>query len=271
MFTSHLLSSHQTLKKILTPEIVRDLRATVTEDDDPEDLETCHLVKKLVTGQKLPSFEELYDTHPTDKRWEPIPYSTRQRALVTRFRAKLCSGDSVERESEVREMLTCKTCRKSPFDAYITACMHVLCHPCFLNLNKGKSEIKCGCGTLFQKIHDVAFYHTVESLRGPGPVNTGEETAVEAPRLATGYNIEQAETDWVDDAGHLMQGAKLKAIRACVVDWFKKSPDAKVIIFTQFLDMTHILSCLCEHEGWGYVTVRAHVFLPANTIMTVVR
>ena len=256
MFTSHVLSCHVTLKRILTPEIVRDLRAAVTEDGEPEDLETCYLVEKLVADRKLPLSEELYHANSSDKRREPIPYTPRQRALVTRFRVKLTLAESSENESQISEILTCRKCRESPFDAYITTCTHVLCHTCFAGLNSGKSVLKCGCGTIFHDLQDVAFYRAIESLRDSIPSRMSEDEAeTVAPRLATASDVDEGEIDWVKSAGHLMQGSKLNTIRACVVEWFKKAPDAKIIIFTQFLDMVRILVLLCEQEGWGCVQV----------------
>lgn len=251
MFTSHaLVASKDALKDLLTVDMIRSIRTEIIDEAEPEDLETCYIYEKLVRGEKLPTFEELLQSRPLWARGI-LNYGPRQRSLITRFRTKLNAAETPELQAESLAMTRCKKCNSEPFDGYITSCMHVTCHPCYLTLNRKKNaEQKCGCG---ETTTDVAFYHTIESLREEIPVKPNP------PRLSTvqtGTEIVQNDIDWVDAAGHIMKGGKLKAVRYCVCEWFSKSRDVKVVLFTQFLGMVKILAAMCESEGWGFTTVR---------------
>lgn len=53
-------------------------------------------------------------------------------------------------------------------------------------------------------------------------------------------------------AGDVLPSAKTRAIKAQLLVWMEEDPDAKIIIYTQFLGMVDILGRMCESEGWGY-------------------
>lgn len=248
MCTSHVLvASEKALKKLLSRETIRAIRAEIADEAEPEDLETCYIYEKLIRGEKLPTFDEIQRSRPPGNGG-PIEYSPKERALITQFRTNLNAKDSTDQSCD---MTTCRKCKSEPFDGYIMSCMHVTCYMCFLTLNRKKkrTETKCGCGEM---VTGFAFYRVIDSLRDEIPTKT---TPPGSSTVLTGADIEQKDFNWVDAAGHLMQGAKLKAIRSCVLDWFSKSCNAKVVIFTQFLDMVRVLSAMCETEGWGYTTV----------------
>ncbi|KAG5304769.1 DNA repair helicase RAD5,16, SNF2 family helicase [Histoplasma capsulatum G186AR] len=61
--------------------------------------------------------------------------------------------------------------------------------------------------------------------------------------------------NWVACVGHLMPGAKLTAISSCLVNWFKNSVETKVVIFTQFLGMAHVLGSMCQENRWGHLSL----------------
>jgi hypothetical protein len=72
--------------------------------------------------------------------------------------------------------------------------------------------------------------------------------------------------DWVAAFGESMPGAKFDAIAAQVKEWSEKDSTAKIVIFTQYINSTRLLRCLCKVHGWKYSEVgvletikRAHV------------
>jgi hypothetical protein len=255
MFTSHvILVGDSVLSKVLTPEIVRAIRKKIEDDASFEELETCYLLENLAGGKELPDQKTLQAGHPNGKRWFRPDYTSAQLALITTFRFKLNGPQTAETPVTTK----CRICGKSPFDAYIISCMHVLCLECFGSANAttdaAEEGLKCGCGSA---VKEWAFFPTIESLQTtlptiPEPGTDSPGNAVQPVRPAIG---------WLGSAGHLMQGAKLQAVRHCILNWVQSNPKVKIVVFTQFLGMVHILSGLCQTEGWGYKTVRASSLL----------
>ncbi|KAJ5199655.1 SNF2-related protein [Penicillium cf. griseofulvum] len=70
----------------------------------------------------------------------------------------------------------------------------------------------------------------------------------------TGVPCEEVEQrqDWIAAFGKSMPGAKFDAITAQVNEWFEKDSTAKIVIFTQYVNSTRLLRCLCEVHDWKY-------------------
>jgi hypothetical protein len=243
---------------------MQKIRQDIAADAEPEDLETCYILEKLVRGHRLPRLEDIHANHPTNNRWIRPNYDASQRALIARFRARLNAVETEETGSTLT-MTKCIVCKESPFDAYLTSCMHALCFECFRSVNAEKrgteGDTKCGCGAI---VTEWAFYNVVESLRmtvPPCDIENGSGTGISDPDTTA---LDE-HVDWVRSAGHLIQGAKLKAVRTCVLDWFEKektrNTNLKVVIFTQFLSMVDLLGGLCDSEGWKYKKVSTRCFL----------
>lgn len=57
-----------------------------------------------------------------------------------------------------------------------------------------------------------------------------------------------------------MPGAKVDKVRDLVANWVREDPDAKGVVFTQFLDFVRIFSSICAKEGWAHCRVSALQF-----------
>jgi len=57
--------------------------------------------------------------------------------------------------------------------------------------------------------------------------------------------------DWISLKGEVLPSAKTMATKSQILEWLKKDPDCKIIIFTQFLPMTRILEKICRTEDWS--------------------
>jgi SNF2 family DNA or RNA helicase len=75
---------------------------------------------------------------------------------------------------------------------------------------------------------------------------------------------EPEDVDWIELSGAPLPSAKTSATKACILNWLKKAPETKIIIYTQFLDMIRILQKMCTIEGWGFVTFTGKMTFPAR-------
>lgn len=64
------------------------------------------------------------------------------------------------------------------------------------------------------------------------------------------------DVDWITYHGDLLPSAKTTAAKAQLLTWFENSPNEKVVIFTQWIDMIRIFERICSIEQWGCVAVR---------------
>jgi ERCC4-related helicase len=71
---------------------------------------------------------------------------------------------------------------------------------------------------------------------------------------------EDEELDWISATQGGMPGAKVDKVRELVANWIREDPDAKVVVFTQFLDFVRIFSSICTKEGWEHCRVSALLF-----------
>ena len=75
---------------------------------------------------------------------------------------------------------------------------------------------------------------------------------------------EPEDVDWIGFPGAPLPSAKTSATKACILNWLKQAPEAKIIIYTQFLDMIRILQKMCKIERWGFVTFTGKMSFPAR-------
>lgn len=241
MFTSHILLAHEMLQDILTDEVMRSLYASIGDDAQPADYEILELLDKLRGKVPLPTIDDILESTTT----EPKQNSSVDEQIINNYQIAL---------SVNTELRNCKQCSASSYSAYILTCTHIHCTFCFPRLAKNQNGVVCRCGPTIQA---YTFCSAIPSLYGSALAmrDLVTENTIQQPPNASRAD-EGTSDKWILAAGHLMPSAKLTAIRSLVANWLNGDPDTKVTIFTQFLGMVDILSCMCLKEGWGHTTVR---------------
>jgi hypothetical protein len=52
--------------------------------------------------------------------------------------------------------------------------------------------------------------------------------------------------------GPVLRSAKTKAAEAQIESWLADDPDAKILVFTQFIGMLKVMSRICSEREWGH-------------------
>lgn len=231
MFTSHLLIAQDYLKRMLSPETMEKLRAAICDDPQPEDLEICFLLDKLVENQPVISLGAVRkSSSPSIRQHEVV-----KKELMDRFSQQ---STSLIASNTPRSCIIC-TCSLTE-SLYFTSCMHSYCKDCYED-SQGESNLtQCEC--------TLPIEEAIWIDKSP-PATTGEGADTDDDEF------EADPRNWVTAAGLLMPGAKMTAIKNLVRGWLNESADTKITIFTQFLSMVDLLSMVCADEGWGFVTV----------------
>lgn len=66
---------------------------------------------------------------------------------------------------------------------------------------------------------------------------------------------DEPESDWVAQIGNSMPGAKVTAVQKQLKKWLSEDEEAKIVIFTEFLDSNRLLQYMCRANGWNYALV----------------
>ncbi|KLJ06518.1 hypothetical protein EMPG_10086 [Blastomyces silverae] len=265
MFTCHPLLAQMVLKDFLTIDEVQSLRLSIRECSEPEDEQMCSLLEDLIREQKLLENEQ-EQSSSADKAQLPKLQVTVSQKLVNDFVDTLkLSGEEQDKSKK------CIRCHCPPTSAHLTSCLHIYCQDC-----AGETMIQagsvCDCGA---PVGQTVFCESLEPLiaratrQSEGnqivPLNPRKRSRGKPNKKGSeSGDLEETVMDWVDRAGHKMPGAKLTAIRSCLADWFKRSRGTKVVIFTQFLGMTSILSSMCQKNGWGHLLHTGQMLLQAR-------
>lgn len=229
MFTGHSLVIQAQLKELLTPHSMKEMRYAVEEEPQPDstDLKMLEIFERLTTGSNA-----LTSDSSEFRSQHQILNGNGNDKLIDEFRRFLNSLKVNNNLSELLRRSLCPICEQPPTGAYITECMHIYCGRC----------LPAECVECHLEISSTKYCNSIESL------NVKEQLFSDGPQLST--------SDWIQLAGSEMHGAKLAATRDCINDWFSKSSDTKVLIFTQFIDLGRILESMCRAGKWGYATVR---------------
>ncbi|KAK6392827.1 hypothetical protein LTR65_002908 [Meristemomyces frigidus] len=177
--------------------------------------------------------------------------------LSYRFRKYLDSLVSSEHWEAITQRCLCTGCRQPPKDPHVTSCFHIYCYACLTDLQhfaarRGHDHARCAeCG---------ACYTSVQKCEGLDTFNRSGSTqgAPEGPQAqskSAGKSKKASDTmeDWIGLKGEVLPSAKTTAVKACVLEWLQEEPEAKIIIYSQFLPMIRILGKICATEGWGFV------------------
>lgn len=169
-----------------------------------------------------------------------------------------------------------------PDDPYVTSCFHVYCKECltamsFESAQREEVQVSClECGTFYGEaspcsgLQELGYNSPttiakVEKNRERKNSKASKKKKKDSKETGDSESgSEPEDVDWIELQGAPLPSAKTSATKACILNWLKKAPETKIIIYTQFLDMIRILQKMCRIEGWGFVTFTGKMTFPAR-------
>lgn len=183
----------------------------------------------------------------------------------TTFRLKkyLQSAAKSDRWQEIKDRTVCVSCRQPAILPYITDCFHIYClqyvyddcdpedpltfHRCLTDAShtaarRGQDSARCvECGNHYS---DCRPCDSLETLAEQASTRSSIESG------SSGKQKGQDE-DWLNLKGEVLPSTKTMAAKMQCLLWLEEKPDAKIIIYTQFIPLVHILERICKTEKWG--------------------
>ncbi|KAK0316053.1 hypothetical protein LTR82_012346 [Friedmanniomyces endolithicus] len=158
----------------------------------------------------------------------------------------------------INERSTCSGCKQPPNDPVITSCWHIYCKSCITDLQhyaarKGHDVAMCSeCGEAYTSYSPCEGLDTFDT-EGSTSESLAEVVSGKGKAKAKGKKKSKNDEmeDWINQKGDVLCSAKTVAMKAQILEWIKKDPDCKIIIFTQFVPMTRILEKICRTEEWS--------------------
>jgi SNF2 family DNA or RNA helicase len=159
---------------------------------------------------------------------------------------------------QLQDRTVCVHCNDKPVRPWVTSCYHIYCYECLMNVQHAAAEkdndrarcISCGIEFGESKPCDKFDIDTLEENSA-----TNSDSDRESLRRHGRKKDVRKKKDWIDMAGpDILPSSKTMAIKAQIINWIEKTPEVKIIIYTQFIDMIRILSKICHVERWRYNT-----------------
>ncbi|RHZ74032.1 hypothetical protein CDV55_109135 [Aspergillus turcosus] len=295
MISSHLLTTQDLVKGLLTPFLMRDLVEIARETRDPEHPST-QITKWFVTLKKGVSLAAAQPDNedPSQSRSE---LNGDREELVRQFHKFLTELHENEQWDERLRRTSCPRCGFTPIGPIITSCMHLYCEECYYILKNSltAADVEPICQICNNPIAEAAYCGTAETivLDEPSvpPSSTQNNTRKTKPSSRKKSNKmfgtrmlvtstqrsrkrqtdeeqqnEDEDLDWIVASQGEMPGAKVAKVRELVANWLREDPEAKIVVFTQFLDFVRIFSFICLKEGWKHCRLTGKMSMGARDL-----
>lgn len=257
--TAHPLMLQSTMLDLLDRSDLIKLGKAVKEYGslEPQGEVMMKRIKKLLT-RSYKQKESEKQTVDTERDAHLVPDTTSDENISTgrryginfRFSKYVDSLEKATKRRELDAIRVCHYCMKEASEPRVTSCLHVYCTACLEDMaheaaEQGLSSATCqvdGCGTVygFTEECDETFARLI-AMKKNGKTATGKPKKKKLPD-----DIK----DWIEGGGDIVASAKTTAVKAQVISWMENFPDSKIIIYTQFTAMIHILENMCKIERW---------------------
>ncbi|KAK3619865.1 hypothetical protein LTR56_023759 [Elasticomyces elasticus] len=153
----------------------------------------------------------------------------------------------------IKQRSICSGCKQPPNDPVVTSCFHIYCSTCLTDLQhysarRGHDGARCAeCGDVYTSVKPCEGLEAFDR-----DASSAETTDTALPTKAKKKSKDSDMDDWIGLKGEILPSAKTQATKAQVMNWLEEDPDAKIIIFTQFLPTIRILAKVCKTEGWSF-------------------
>ena len=155
---------------------------------------------------------------------------------------------------EFKNRVACARCKKLPKDPHFVSCQHTYCWECLVLMeneagDKGQEQAQCvACGEFYTGKEPYSL-RDIDSCVIPGEI--AADASGNKRKATSKSNAQQAISQWIDASGNMLPSAKTLAFKSQVMNYVEKDRTVKIIVYTQFMTMVHILTKICQIEGWA--------------------
>ncbi|KAI9790308.1 MAG: hypothetical protein M1833_001967 [Piccolia ochrophora] len=158
-------------------------------------------------------------------------------------------------DEEVDDHHICPICSDVCVTPWITQCKHIFCKECITAVCQAFSAVGSDyteCPTCQHTFTMSRPLESGEQKRRGSQGGGGSSIGDEASDTRRNKKKKQQNT-WLNLPGDIPLSAKTKAVKEQIVQWLRVFPTDKIVVFTQFHLMAHILGRICTDEGWRFV------------------
>ena len=269
--TSHIFLILESISTILTPEDYEKLEKITkrTENPNMDALRRYQIrqLREILAIRERQQGENGLDSVGLDDEAAAIDGrdSGGRHGLSFQFNKFLMTMKKRSGEKGVTGMLRCSACGLLPAkDPYITSCHHIYCESCLTFLLESaafadESSATClACNVKF--LHSEKYdEESMRKRKSPAKLGLGIFDAEEDNDESNSNENESGKKKkkkydrwaWIKSQPvDILPSAKTTAVKAQILNWIDENPKVKVIVFTQWIGMSHILDKVCDAEGW---------------------
>ena len=171
--------------------------------------------------------------------------------LIYRFSKDLKEMKKKSKWSELRERTLCHTCGEPPEEPWVTGCLHLYCRECLENLAYEAAQLDLDetachkCGTIYTESLPCEGLKELAICDLSASVFQGNKDKAPVKKKF------KLTMDYVDSKEYgVVLSTKTLAVKAQLGKWMREDPDRKIIVFTDWLMVMHVLARICQKEGW---------------------
>lgn len=261
---AHIFLAQDTISDLICRDDYERLRAMSADDlSDESEALLSYLQQHMASGigaKHRPSTDD--NTVLTESEVAPIDQATFDQAhgdlggshgLTFHFSRYLDALQNSESFSKCVERTMCVACRQPPNDPLVTSCYHIYCRQCLEDFQssaarRGNDRHRCAeCGTYYTDAKPC------ENILGPFEASHEASSSLQARAGSRSKSKEAKKADtnrWWSLKGEILPSAKTVAFKARVMTWLAEDPNVKIVVYSQFLPMVHILWRICQTERW---------------------
>lgn len=160
----------------------------------------------------------------------------------------------------IRNRSLCNRCGEIPEDEQCrlsVPCGHLYCQECIVVLMQKAQDAgtEAECSSCHNHITGAADLLAMDQIATEARLNT-PRTSFQAiagrEKRGSRGKVKNSDQKWLSIAGVEKLSSKAQAIESTVEEWIERDPNAKIVMFTLWIDMIKILGKLCARRGWGY-------------------
>ena len=230
----------------------KELLPIITDTTSPENQMLRGLKKMVAEKEQDIDVSDTVPLYSNPDEAVTVPKAGKKSSnLVSRFSKVLREMKRNSKWSELRERTLCHMCGEPPEEPIVTSCFHVYCKDCLGSLAYEASqsdldETPCRkCGTKFSESQPCEGLKELEIRDLSASVFQGDKDKAPVKKKF------KLTMNYVDSKEYgVVLSTKMLAVKAQLEEWIREDPDRKIIVFTEWLMIMHVVSRICQTEGW---------------------
>lgn len=157
---------------------------------------------------------------------------------------------------ELQSRSKCHNCNDTPEGTVKVSvpCGHLYCEECIATLLQSAEAANthatcCECSNPIAGAADMQALERIAAEAGARRTMSPQTMQKKARSKKEQKELEMA---WLNIPRVELMSTKVQAVVATLEQWINRDPTAKIVVFTLFLPMVHLLAKVCHGKGWGY-------------------